>query len=73
MFWSVRRTAQFENPALPLALETLACATDHLVWSVADLDQAVEQFVGRMGFPLLYGPSGDATTMRVADIGLGTS
>jgi len=51
----------------------LASAIDHVVWSVPYLDQAIEQFVERMGFPLLYGPSEGEPAMRVADIGLGSA
>jgi len=43
------------------------------VWSVPYLDQAIEQFVERMGFPLLYGPSEGEPAMRAADIGLGSA
>ncbi len=54
----------------PSSLQPLAAAVDHIVWSVENLDEAVEQLVERMGFPLLYGPA-DCNSMRVADIGLG--
>ncbi len=72
MFWGVRRAAR-TVPARSSTLEPLASAIDHVVWSVADLDQAIEQFVERMGFPLLYGPSKTEAAMRVADIGLGSA
>ena len=72
MFWGVRRATRTVPPR-PSTLKPLASAIDHVVWSVPNLDQAIEQFVERMGFPLLYGPSEGEPAMRVADIGLGSA
>jgi hypothetical protein len=50
----------------------IACALDHILWSVSDLDASLACLCDRLGFPLLYGPAGSKPE-RIADIGLGSA